>query len=144
MHSFQYPARFHRERAGGYSITFPDLPEAITGGDDLEDAMEQAADCLGEALSGRLNLRERIPTPSQPKRGMRLVPVPLYLAPKLAVYQAMTAAGVTNAELARRMSVQETIVRRLLHPRRATRPDTIQKALTALGKTVTLTLDDAA
>jgi antitoxin HicB len=144
MRSFQYPARFRRERLGGYSITFPDLPEAITGGDNLEDGLEQAADCLGEALSGRINLHEEIPAASSPKRGMRLVAVPLYLAPKLAVYQAMRDAGISNAELARRMGVQETIVRRLLQPRNATRPDTIQKALAALGKTITVSLVNAA
>ena len=47
---FAYPARFHKERDGGYLVTFPDLPDAITQGDSLDDAMEMATDCLAETI----------------------------------------------------------------------------------------------
>jgi antitoxin HicB len=103
----------------------------------------QAADCLAEAVASRIKYKLEIPMPSQPKRGMRMVDVPLELAEKAAVYLAMRAAGVNNSELARRMGVHETIVRRILDPRNATRPQTIRKALACLGKTVTLTLNAA-
>jgi antitoxin HicB len=139
-----YPARFHRESGGGYSISFPDLPEALTCGDNLADAQAQAADCLSEALAGRIHDREEIPAPSDPRRGMRLIAVPLDLAPKVAVYMAMRADGVSNSELARRMGVRETIVRRILDPKTATRLETIERALAHLGKTATLTVANAA
>jgi len=74
---------------------------------------------------------------------IRMIDVPLELAEKAAVYVAMRAVGVNNSELARLMGVRETIVRRILDPKNATRPETIRQALACLGKTVTLTLNAA-
>lgn len=98
-----YLARFEPEpAAGGYSVSFPDLPEAFTGGDDLEDALAQASDCLGETLSARMHDREEIPAPSgvasSGGSGLRRVAVPLDLAPKVAVYMAKLIEGVTVRE----------------------------------------------
>jgi hypothetical protein len=51
--------------------------------------MEEAMDALGSDLSIRLSRKEEITAPSVPKRGQRLVPVPLWPAPKLALHLAM-------------------------------------------------------
>ena len=49
-----YPASLLREKNGrGFHVRFPDLPEALTAGNDLEDTLAQAADCLAEAIAGR-------------------------------------------------------------------------------------------
>lgn len=40
--------------SGGYVVQFDDLPEAITQGDTLEEAIENAKDCLKEALVNRI------------------------------------------------------------------------------------------
>src|SRR4051794_23255691 len=127
MFTATYPARFLPERNGkGYYVHFPDLPEALTGGDDLEDTLLQAADCLAEAIAGRIARGEEIPAPSRPKRGQHLISVPLYLAPKLALYLAMREHSLQNTELARRLGVSETVVRRMLNPRHDTKPEKIQ------------------
>jgi antitoxin HicB len=39
-------------------VTFPDLPDAITQGDSLDDAMEMAADCLAETIGARIAERD--------------------------------------------------------------------------------------
>lgn len=89
MFTASYPASFLPEEDGsGFHVRFPDLPEALTGGDDLEDTLAQAADCLAEAIAGRIARGDEIPPPSKAKRGQRLIGVPLYLAPKLALYLA--------------------------------------------------------
>lgn len=67
MQSFSCPAKFSPEAKGAFTVTFPDLPEAITSGADLADALAQAADCLQEALAGRIVRREDIPAPSKPR-----------------------------------------------------------------------------
>lgn len=140
-----YPAKLQRESDGsGYAVSFPDLPEALTCGDDVSDALAQASDCLGEALAARIHDRENIPAPSAASGRTKLIAIPLDLAPKVAVYMAMRTAGVTNSELARRMGVRETIVRRILDPKTATRLETIEQALACLGKTATLTVANAA
>ncbi len=140
-----YPAAILREKESkGFHVRFPDLPEALTGGDDLNDALLQAADCLAEALAGRIARGDEIPEPSQLKRGQRLIGVPVYLAPKLALYLAMRQRRMTNTALARRLCVSETVVRRMLNPKHASKPQRIQAALLALGKRIVVSFEDAA
>lgn len=145
MFTARYPAIFLPEEGGhGFHVRFPDMPEALTGGSNLEETFTEAADCLAEAISGRIARGDEIPFPSKPKRGQHLIGVPLLLAPKLALYLAMRQGGITNTEVARRLGVSETVVRRMLNPRHATRPEKIQAALSVLGKRIVVGFEDAA
>ena len=145
MFTASYPAAFLPERnRTGYHVRFADLPEALTGGENLEAAMTEAADCLAEALAGRISRGEDIPKPSPPRRRQRLIGVPLYLAPKLALYVGMRERGLRNTELGKRLGVSETVVRRMLNPKHETKPGKIQAALAALGKRIVVTFEDAA
>jgi predicted RNase H-like HicB family nuclease len=65
----RYPASFLPEQGKGFHVRFPDLPEALTGGDDLADTLLQAANCLAEAIAGRIVRGDEIPPPSKAKRG---------------------------------------------------------------------------
>src|SRR5579863_9013513 len=116
MSAFTYPAKFTAGGDGRILVEFVDLPRAATDGRDDHEAMEEAIDALGSDLSIRLSRREEIPAPSAQKRGQRLVPVPLWLAPKLALYLAMRDQEVNNSELARRLGVHERVIRRMLDP----------------------------
>jgi antitoxin HicB len=49
-----------------------------------------------------------------------------------------------NTELARRLGVSETVVRRMLDPKHDTKPARIQAALNALGKRIVVGFEDAA
>jgi antitoxin HicB len=129
---------------GRILVEFVDLPRVATDGKDDREAMEEAIDALGSDLSIRLSRREEIPAPSAAKRGRRLVPVPLWLAPKLALYLAMRDQRVNNSELARRLGVHERVIRRMLDPEHASKAEKIQAALAALGKQMTVEVRDAA
>src|ERR1017187_2256043 len=145
MFTAAYPARLLPEKNGkGFHVRFPDLPEALTGGTDFDDTLVEAADCLAEAIAGRIARGDRIPPPSKLKRGQHPVGVPLYLAPKLALYLAMREGGLRNTELAKRLGVSETVVRRMLDPKHNTKPERIQAALAALGKRIVVRFEDAA
>jgi len=145
MRFLSYPATLKPEPDGkAFVVSFPDLPEALTSGDDLEDALAEAADCLGEALAGRIVRREEIPPPSAPRKNHYPISVPLYLAPKLALYVAMREQGVSNSELARRLKCSETVVRRMLDPKHDSKPEKLQAALAALGKRVLVAIEQAA
>ena len=145
MFAASYPASFLREKNGkGFHVRFPDIPEALTGGHSFEDCLTQAADCLAEAIAGRIRRGDNIPAPSDIKRGQRAIGVPLYLAPKLALYLAMREQNVRNTELARRLGVSETVVRRMLDPSHNTKPERIQAGLGALGKRIVVVFEDAA
>ena len=144
MSMFSYPAKFTAGTDGRVLVDFIDLPRVATDGKDDREAMEEAMDALGSDLSIRLSRREEIPTPSAPKRGQRLVPVPLWLAPKLALYLAMRDQRVSNSELARRLGLHERVIRRMLDPEHATKAEKIQAALAVLGKQMTVEVSDAA
>lgn len=145
MFTATYPATILREgNRRGFYVRFKDLPEALTGGDDFEDSLEQASDCLAEALAGRIRRGDEIPPPSNLKRGQHPIGVPLYLAPKLALYLAMREHAIRNTELAARLGVSETVVRRMLDPKHNTKPEKIQAALNALGKRIVVSFEDAA
>ncbi len=145
MFKATYPASFLPEKDGrGFHVRFPDLPEALTGGSDLGDTEAQAADCLAEALAGRIARGDAIPRPSKFKRGQHAITVPLYLAPKLALYLTMREAGLNNTDVAKRIGVSETVVRRMLDPRHTTKPEKIQNALAVLGKRIVVSFEDAA
>ncbi len=144
MHSFSYPATLMREKGSGFTVRFRDLPEAITSGGDERAALEQAADCLEEAIANRIVMRMEIPAPSAARRGQPVVPVPAPMAAKLALYLAMKESGVSNAVLARRLGCDEKEVRRMLDPRHATKLPRIQAALGALGKRLVVGMEERA
>jgi antitoxin HicB len=144
MEQFAYPAQITPDEGGGFMVRFRDLPEAITSGQDRADAIEQAADCLQEALAGRLVRRGPIPEASKGRRGDRMIPVAMYLAPKLALFAAMQRAGVNNSELSRRLKVTETVVRRMLDPKHENKAGRIEAALRLLGKEAVVHISDAA
>ena len=144
MFNFAYPAKITAGSDGRFLVEFVDLPRVATDGKDEREAFEEAMDALGSDLSIRLSRRDKIPTPSPARRRHRLVPVPLWLAPKLALYLAMRDQKVNNSELARRLGVHERVVRRMLNPQHATKAEKIQAAVAVLGKQMTLEVRDAA
>lgn len=62
-----YPALFHEAEEGGFWVTFPDIPECMTQGEDMQDAYEMAVDALGLSLTTMEEEKENIPAASMPK-----------------------------------------------------------------------------
>lgn len=61
-----YPALFHKTEKGGFWISFPDIPECLTEGDDMSQAYEMAKDALGLSLESRIEEGDTLPAPSDP------------------------------------------------------------------------------
>lgn len=61
-----YPAVFHPEEDGGYSVDFPDLLGCVTEGDTLFEAVDMAEDALGIYLYSLKEDKEPYPEPSNP------------------------------------------------------------------------------
>lgn len=59
-----YPAIFYKEK-DGYSVIFPDLNYLSTCGENLNDAMEMAIDCLAGYLYTVKLDDDKLPTPSK-------------------------------------------------------------------------------
>jgi len=145
VRTFVYPARFERgDKPGVLVVTFRDVPEAITQGEGEKDALWQAADCLEEAIAGRIAGGREIPKASRAARGERPIPVPAPMAAKAALYLAMGEAGITNVQLARKLGCDEKEVRRMLDPRHATKLPRIKEALDVFGKRLVVGVEEAA
>lgn len=144
MFAFQYPATFRKDKAGRLLVEFRDFPRAATDGATLKEATEDAIDCLGSAIAFAIFHKEEIPRPSATQRGERMVPVPLWIAPKLALYWQMKKLDISNSELARRLGVRENVVRRMLDPDHATKSEKLQAALEMLGQQMVVAVEDAA
>lgn len=66
MNRLFYPAIFHKAEEGGFWVTFPDIPECMTQGDDMQQAYEMAIDALGLSITTMEDLGEVIPKASSP------------------------------------------------------------------------------
>jgi len=61
---FEYPVELISAKEGGFVVTFPDVPEAITQGDDEEEVLEYASEALETALDFYIGDRRQLPLPS--------------------------------------------------------------------------------
>ena len=144
MQGFIYSAVLMPEEEGGFMVKFIDLPEAITQGNDIEDALAEASDCLEEAIANRIVMGLPIPEPSPLKKGQYAVTLPAQTAAKAALYVALQEAKISKMELARRLHCDEKEVRRLLDPRHPSKLPRIEAALAAVGQKLLVSLQAAA
>ncbi len=133
---YAYPCQITPDEGGAFIVTFPDVPEAITGGDDRAEALAMAEDALATALAAYVHEKRDIPAPSDVAAGRQLVAVPPVVAAKLALYSAMRSEGITKVELARRLGVSESAVRKLANPDHRSHMSQLQKALAAVNRSV--------
>ena len=135
MYHFVYPATLIPDtQDGGFVVTFVDIPEAITQGDDIPEALQQAVDCLDEAIVGRIRRRADLPEASPVEAGQYPVTLPAHTAAKAALYLALRQTQLTLVELAVRLHCDEKEVRRILDPRHASKLSRMEAALAVLGQ----------
>jgi antitoxin HicB len=132
----KFPVKLSKEPEGGYTVTFPDIPEAITCGESIEDALYHAKDALESAMDFYLDDKRPVPAPSKPKVGQHTVELPASVAAKVLLLNEMSGQKVRPAQLARRMKITPQEVTRLTSLHHATKIDGIALALKALGKTL--------
>ncbi|MCX7112413.1 MAG: type II toxin-antitoxin system HicB family antitoxin [Proteobacteria bacterium] len=101
---FEYPVLLTPAEEGGFVVTFPDVPEAITQGEDKADALLHARDALESALMFYLDDWRSLPKPSVLPEFPTVSPETLSCA-KLALYQAMYEKRPSKADLARRLGI---------------------------------------
>ncbi|KKX24348.1 type II toxin-antitoxin system HicB family antitoxin [Rhizobium sp. LC145] len=141
MKTYSYAAVFEpTEREGGFTVTFPDVPEAITEGEGMADARAMAEDALGVALLTYLEMGRALPEPIA--EGYMIAPAP-EIAMKIAVIETFRASGLSRTELARRIGKDEKEARRLLDPDTATKLPLMNSALAAMGQRLVIGLEAA-
>lgn len=143
MQPFMYHALFERAGEGGIIVTFPDVPEAITQGDDDADARAMAEEALALALLSYPKRGLPLPAPEHSGGGS----IPIFVKPedaaKLAVLDAWRQVGISKSELARRLGKDEKEVRRILDPMHPTKLPALEAALRSLGRRLVIGVEAA-
>lgn len=137
-----YAVELACEADGGYVATLPDIGYGATQGDDLTEALEQAADMLEEAVLGLMAHDEEVPRPAPPE-GRPTVTLPALTAAKLEAYRAMREAGLSRQQLAERLCWEPAQVDRIFDGRHAVKLDRIEAIVRALGRRLVVTSEAA-
>ena len=135
---YLYPCILTPEKEGGFFVSFPDIPGALTCGDDRSEALEMAEDALVAMLAVYVQQQREIPTPSPVADDQELVAVPPIAAAKLALYTAMREQGITGDALAVRLNLSDSAIRKLLDPDCYSHISQIMKALRNVGRSLVI------
>ncbi len=137
-----YRIKIEPDDNGTLLVTCPALPEVTTFGDDEADAMRRAVGAIEEAIAARMAGGEDVPEGHQ--RGPRLVRLPALTVLKVELYRQLREAGMTRAELARRLGWKRESVDRLFRLEHASRLEQLEAAFAALGQAVSVSVHAAA
>jgi len=127
-----YPAILTPDPDGGFTVTFRDVPEAITEGDTREEALLRAEDVLESALAMYIAAGVPLPVSTKVEADEELVSLSALGMAKTALYDAVRDQGVGRAELARRLRWHFPQVAHVLDLRHASRMEQVEAALAAL------------
>ena len=136
----RYPAYFEPAEEGGFTITFPDFPEAISEGDDLDQALFNAVEVLDLTLVSRLDDKEEIPLPHE-ETGENI-----YMIAPDANIQAVLLFRFNKgdrklADIARTLGTSWPAIARLEDPKHWPTLRQLDKVAAALGKRLVISLD---
>jgi Uncharacterized conserved protein len=131
---FNFPAHLEAQPEGGFTVTFRDVPEAITQGDSREEALSEAVDALVTAMEFYFDDGRPVPSPSKARKGEEEVTLPVSISAKVLLLNAMLEERKRPADLARAMRVKPQEVNRIMDLHHATKIDTVADALRALGR----------
>ena len=143
MERFEYAVMLTPADEGGFVVTCRDLPQLVTQGEDVADALSEASDAMDEVFAAYMYGKLAFPAPTKARRGEYRVAPPAETMAKAALYVAMKEAHVTNVQLAKQLGVDEKEVRRLLDPHYASKLPRIAQAVAALGKRLVIGLEPA-
>ena len=138
-----YPVILEPAQEGGFVVTFPDVPEAITQGDNETEALMMAQDALVAMFDSYMQDRQAIPEASS-VYGQPCVVFPVTLAGKIALYNTMLAVNMSPDDLAFRLDITPKLAERLLSLRQKNRIEQIENALAFFGKRLVVDVREVA
>ena len=137
-----YPITLEPDDNGTLLVTCPLLPIVLTYGESEDDARRHAVDAIETALASMIADVEVIPRPPRDKGdGVRL---PALTAIKVELYRSLHEAGITRAELQRRLGWKRESVDRLFRLDHGSKLEQLEAAFAALGRELSLDVRAAA
>lgn len=129
----KFPALFNPASEGGFTVTFRDVPEAISEGDTLEEAKTMALDALLTAMEFYFEAGRAVPAPSKTKDGEHLIALAPSIAAKVHLLNARQASKMKSVDVARAMRIKPQELARVYDLKHSTKIDTIAAAMQAMG-----------
>ncbi|MBI3038161.1 type II toxin-antitoxin system HicB family antitoxin [bacterium] len=129
---FKYPVDLIDD-GGTVLVKFPDIPEAVTFGQDREEALGYAVNALETALMIYIDKRWPLPRQSSLNGRAGVSPTPLSCL-KLAIYQAMIEKNLRKVDLARMLGGHMPQIDRLLDLNHESRMNQLERSLAVLGR----------
>jgi antitoxin HicB len=139
----EYRVELAPDDNGTVLVTCPRLPIVATFGETEADALGHAVDAIETALASMIDDGEVIPRPTRSDKGVP-VRLPAMTVLKLQLYWALRDAGITRAELARRLKWNRESVDRLFRLDHRSRLEQIEAAFAAFGQRVDFSVRAAA
>lgn len=136
---YDYPITVHQEK-DHVTSSCPDIPEAHSAADTLEELLENAVEGLTLALTIYVDQGRIIPPASEPTEEQHVIKLPVQTVAKIALWNAMRDKGMRVADLARTLGLSHPVANRLVDFEHNSKIEMIEAALAALGKGVKLTM----
>lgn len=140
---YDYAIRFEADDKPGLAVFCRDLPEFNGYGENEADAVSGAPDVIETALSIYVDQRRSIPAASAPEPGERVVHLPAVTVAKIVLWNEMMARDMRKADLCRLLGLAQTQGDRLVDFLHNTKMEAIEKALSALGKRLVVSVEAA-
>lgn len=141
----EYAVVLEPDKKRGYTVLFPDLPYGVTQGETVLECLERAREVISLVLEDIIASNQAVPRPRRRRgAGVYYVALPALESAKVELYELMRSNGVSRAGLARRMKLHRQQIDRLLDLDHASRLNQVEAAFAALGKRLTISVQDAA
>jgi antitoxin HicB len=134
----RYPAIIELQEEGGFTVSFPDLDEAVTEGDTMEEALFNAADVLTLTLESRIDEGMDIPVPSIIEQAYDIAPSSKVQA---ALLVRFCRGERSLADLARSLETSWPAASRLEDPHHWPSLKQLDRAASAFGKRLVLSFE---
>lgn len=138
---FNYPVTLERDDATGtYLVSSRDLPYMNSVGDSIDEALMEAVEGIVTAIAIEIEDRRPVPLASAPQEGEYVVTVPILVAMKAALHNAMIETGTRKVDLARRLGQKGPQIDRLLDVEHSSKVELVELALHQLNRNVELSV----
>lgn len=140
---YDYAIRFEQDTTPGLAVFCRDLPELNSFGDNKEHAIREAVDAIETTLSIYVDQRRVIPQASLAQQGEHVVRLPAVTVAKIVLWNEMMARDMRKADLCRLLGLAQTQGDRLVDFLHTSKMEAIERALAALGKRLSVSVEAA-
>ncbi len=136
--NIRYPAVIKPQKPSGYFVRLPDIEEAVTQGETIDECLFNAAEVLSLVLDHRIAKGQPVPKASR-IRGARMVSPDAKT--QAAILIRMVRGKRPVSEVARALETSWPSAQRLEDPKHWPSLRQLEKAASALGKRLVLSFE---